>query len=176
MFELERNSISAGSAPVKRDFLQFEFDVLDMRGTLNWIEARMKEPRFRYVVTPNVDHVVRRHERGDIRTDAAYDAADLCVCDSRILARLAGRSDLHLPLVPGSDLTRQLLDYELTSGRVAVIGGDAPLHDALRSIYDRFDWQFFEPPMGVLRDPKARDAIAQFVENAKADIVLFAIG
>ena len=78
--------------PTEREnFLDVAFDVLSADGLLSRIRAVGSHSAFQYLVTPNVDHVVRLHKnRADIAGLAdAYRTADLCVCDSKVLARLA---------------------------------------------------------------------------------------
>lgn len=158
------------------EFLGLRFDPIDMTTALDRITALSALPHFSYVVTPNVDHVVQQNRSDDPGLTAAYADAALCLCDSRILARLAKFSGRRLPVVPGSDLTRALLNSAFPARRLAVIGGDAQLHDALAGHYPQFDWQFHSPPMGVRHSPAARRAIVDFVEKAGADILFFAIG
>lgn len=131
---------------------------------------------FTYVVTPNVDHIVQLHRSDDPAHIGSYERATLCVCDSRILQRLASWSGLNLPLVRGSDLTRDLLADVLQSGKIAVVGGDAKFHHDIALRYPHFEWQFHQPPMGVRRNAQARAAIAEFVEASGADVTFFVIG
>lgn len=160
-------------------FLGLRFDPLDQDAAMAAVEAMARQDRFTYVVTPNVDHVVglARHEAdGTLRH--AYEGADLVLCDSRVLQILARRSGLDLPVVTGSDLTVRLLDdiNKVGGWKIAVVGGDEALLAKLRAIYPAIAWYQHVPPMGVRRDARARQAIADFVEQAAADIVLFAIG
>lgn len=161
-------------------FLGVRFAALDLDEARRWVVDALAAPRFRYVVTPNVDHIVRLH-RGDPawRADfaAAETEADLCLNDSRILQALARRSGLHLSLVPGSDLTRILLDNGLPAGtRVALIGGSKTDLAWLRRQLPGGEVTHFQPPMGVLRNAAAQQAIVDFVESERPQLTLFAIG
>ena len=83
---------SSTAMPTEREnFLDVAFDVLPVDRLLSRIGAVSSDSAFQYLVTPNVDHMVRLHKRrGDIAGLAdAYRTADLCVCDSKVLARLA---------------------------------------------------------------------------------------
>lgn len=163
-------------APERAEFLGVRFDPLDPADARRRIAGLVGNASFAYVVTPNVDHIVQLHRVADPQIADAYANATLCLCDSRILSRLASLSGLKLDVVPGSDVTRDLLDADLPACRIAVVGGDARLHQALQARYPRFIWSFHAPPMGVRRNPEAREAIAAFVETTGADIALFAIG
>lgn len=160
----------------RRAFLGVDFDRLSRAAAVARVGALAGDGAFAYVVTPNVDHIVQLHRAEDQELAASYQAATLCLCDSRILARLARWSGLALPVVAGSDLTRDLLEAALPSCKIAVVGGDAALHQALEARFPRFRWSFHHPPMGVRRNAAARAAIADFVETTAADVVFLAIG
>ncbi|MEE4538477.1 MAG: WecB/TagA/CpsF family glycosyltransferase [Erythrobacter sp.] len=159
-------------------FLGVDFDYMSEDETLRWVERQLARPGFSYVVTPNVDHVVRLHKKGRVADvfDEAYDKADLLVCDSRVLSRLAKFSNLRLGVVPGSDLTATMVTRGGRWNRVAVVGGNREVWDVLARDYPQYDWVFHEPPFGVLHNADARQEIRRFVEEADADIVFFAIG
>ena len=160
----------------RSECLDVGFDRLDATGAAARIVALAKKPRFTYVVTPNVDHVVQLHRSDDPILAMSYDNAALSLCDSRILAGLAFLSGMKLPVVTGSDLTCDLITSSLARGKLLVVGGNTDLHRALEAGYPRFDWHFYEPPMGVRHDAQARTAIAEVVEATRADVTFFAIG
>ncbi len=160
----------------RQEFLGLSFDPVDINCARRAVVSRAGGESFHYVVTPNVDHIVGLDRSQDPQLLAAYEGAALCLCDSRILARLAAFADIRLPVVPGSDLTRDLLGYALPRGRIAVIGGDPLLHAALEQIYPRFEWLFHAPPMGLRRNADARTAVGDFVVSSEADVILFAVG
>lgn len=162
-------------------FLGLRFAALDMAGAVRWIGEAMAGPRFRYVVTPNVDHLVRFHaaqaEPWHPAFATAEREADLVLNDSRILQRLARLSGIDLPLVPGSDLTRVLLaDGAPPAGRVALIGGGEAEAAWLRGRLPGAAVLHLRPPMGVLRDVAVQTGIAAFVERERPALTLFAIG
>lgn len=169
------------STPAKIRFLGAEFDTVDEEAALTWIEAAARGSEFTYVVTPNVDHVVMLAEPGPELWRDAYRAAvreaGLCVNDSRILQRLARLSRKRLPVTPGSDIVRALVSHQRkASGSLALVGGREQEAAWLQGSLPNHRVRHFEPPMGVRDDPAAQAVIAHFVEEAKADIVLFAIG
>ncbi len=158
-------------------FLGLRFDLLDQAQTLAAVHALARGERFGYVVTPNVDHLVRLHRQPDNRRLwASYEDAALCLCDSRIVRGLANLSGVRLDLVTGSDLTARLLGspHELQSA--AVIGGDEALMRDLQTIYPGVAWHWHAPPQGVLKNPAAQQAIVEFVESCPAGIFFLAIG
>lgn len=160
----------------RSEFLGASFDRIDAAAAAARIVALAKKQLFTYVVTPNVDHIVQLQRSDDPILAMSYDNAALCLCDSRILAGLAFLSGIKLPVVTGSDLTCELITTRLARGKLLVIGGNPELHRALAADYPRFDWHFYEPPMGVRHDAHARTAIAEVVETRRADVIFFAIG
>ena len=160
----------------KIEFLGLNFDSCSEAEALDKIKTWVAVPAFVYVITPNVDHVVALNRAQDPLLANAYAHADMTLCDSRILSLMGRQSGLNVVAVPGSDLTRQLLNEEHTSWRCAIIGGDAALHAHIARLYPQHKWTHHQPPMGVRRSPAARVEIAEFVENANADIIFLAIG
>ncbi len=162
----------------RTEFLGVEFDRLTEQQVINRLSQVTVETPFGYIVTPNVDHLVRLHGR-DTETDvtAAYDSASLCVCDSRVLARLARFHGLDLPVVTGSDLTAAMLDVVLKPGdRVAVVGGNPAVVDRLRRRYSALTFVHHDPPMGLRRDAAAQQKAADFIAGAKCRFTFIAVG
>ena len=161
------------------EFLGLRFDRLDQDQVIRILRQRHEAKRFAYVVTPNVDHIVALSKLAPnhaVRT--AYREADLTLCDSRILKKLARWSGLQLSLVTGSDLTVRLLCelQESGGGRVALIGGSEAMLEDLCRIYPAIAWQQHIPPMGVRQNADLQQEIVHYIENGVADYVLFAIG
>jgi exopolysaccharide biosynthesis WecB/TagA/CpsF family protein len=158
-------------------FLGLSFDRLDEAGALAAVRALAAGERFAYVVTPNVDHLVRLHRHpADRRLWASYESAALRLCDSRVLRSLARLAGLELDLVTGSDLTAKLLASPGGLRSAAVIGGDEALMRELRARYPAWTWHWHAPPHGVLHDPVAQQAIVEFVEGSPAQLYFLAIG
>ncbi|MFM6932089.1 MAG: WecB/TagA/CpsF family glycosyltransferase [Novosphingobium sp.] len=136
------------------------------------------DDRFSYLVTPNVDHLVRLHaDRDDDRVWDSYRQADLCVCDSRVLQLLAKPFGIALTVLPGSDLTQKILELgEAPFDDIAVIGGDEDLIKRLKQRYPHLTWRAQFPPMGVLSNLAAQEEIARFVETVPSKLIVFAIG
>ena len=157
-------------------FLGVRFDLLDEARALERVEALAEASRFAFVVTPNVDHVVRLHRQSDNEPLwACYDEAVLSLCDSRILKALARLSGVALEVVPGSDLTARILGARLPMAS-AVIGGDETLMQGLRARYPQVEWYHHAPPSGVLHDVEAQMDIVDFAERTPARLIFFAIG
>ncbi|MBX7539395.1 WecB/TagA/CpsF family glycosyltransferase [Qipengyuania sphaerica] len=162
---------------LRTEFLGMNFHNAVLAELLDSLSSNIGAARFRYAVTPNVDHLVtiaRSAIGSDIRV--AYDEADYLVCDSRVLSLMARKSRVELPAVPGSDITAALLARLEDGTSIAAVGGSPVVHEELRARYPQFEWSFFIPPMGVLHSEEAQDAICQFVATTDADISFIAIG
>lgn len=166
--------------PTKREnFLDVAFDVLPVERLLSRIGAIGSDSAFQYLVTPNVDHIVRLHKSGGgIEGLAdAYRTADLCICDSKVLARLARWRGVELPVVPGSDLTASLFERIVQDGdHIAIVGGNAAMLDALKRKYPAIDFAQYCPPMGLMRNAAARTEAARFIVDQKARFTFLCVG
>ena len=163
----------------KQEFLGLEYDLL---GTDRLVDELLEYPPkapFAYVVTPNVDHIVRLHDTTQPDHEAivaAYRAAHWCVCDSRVLALLARRLGLRLPVAPGSDVTARLLPRLSVGTKVAVVGSTPLLLAALAARYPALIFSQHEPPMGLRFNPAALQQAADFAVAAAAPVTLLAVG
>ncbi len=171
-------SLTDAASPL---FLGLRMARLSLDQAVDHVIAGAAGGTYSYVVTPNVDHVVQLHQsRSDSRVASfaeAYTAAGLVLCDSRILQRLARLSGLALPVVPGSDLTRAMIEDPRMSGRtIAIIGGSSTLVPALERLVTGIVFTQLRPPMNVLANDAAMADIERFVANQRADVVLFAMG
>ncbi|MFO1049535.1 MAG: WecB/TagA/CpsF family glycosyltransferase [Geminicoccaceae bacterium] len=152
------------------------FSAVDARETIRFLELRTATDPFGYIVTPNVDHVVRNW-RGDGQLAELYDEAELSLCDSRIVSLIGRICGVRLPVVTGSDLTAILLDYIVDPHeRVTIIGGTTEVVTRLARRYGLKNIRHHNPPMGFIHDPIAVLEAAQFVEHNAARFVLFAVG
>lgn len=139
----------------------------------------------RYVVTPNVDHVVMYQTNERLRL--AYHRASLVLADGApvvLAARLLGK---RLPeRVAGSDLVPALFDRaesrpQERSLRVFLLGGAPGVATrAARNIHQR--WTQVEvvgtlaPPLGFENDPQENQRIIDAVAQAQPDVVLIGLG
>jgi exopolysaccharide biosynthesis WecB/TagA/CpsF family protein len=161
------------------EFLGLRFDPVPKGQVLERLSRVTSDTAFSYVVTPNVDHIVRLHESHDAARGLKplYAGAALCLCDSRILQLLARVRGVDLPVVPGSELTGQMFDAVIQPGdRIAIIGGDKELLTSLRSRYPRVDFVQHCPPMGLRNNAEARRAAAEFVARSGARFTFVAVG
>jgi exopolysaccharide biosynthesis WecB/TagA/CpsF family protein len=171
-----------GSAAERQELLGLSFDPFTIDDVLERLCTVQASTPFRYVVTPNVDHIVRLDRlppegsrASEIRQ--AYQAAAVCVCDSRVLARLAVLAGVRLTVVPGSDLTAAIFEKVVERGdRIAVVGGDEATVPVLARLYPFLSFVQHIPPMGLLNNEAAMFEAASFAAASGARFTLLAIG
>ncbi len=170
--------------PIERVTTRFagvEFHALHWTQAVAAITAAAVRGESLSIVTPNVDHIVRMDRLGNDplgqRYRAAIRDADLCLCDSRIVSRLARLRGVDLPVVPGSDMTATLFREHIHAGdRIAIVGGDEETLALLQTSHPGVDFVQHIPPMGMLSNEPAMDSAAHFIRDSSAKYVFIAVG
>lgn len=160
-------------------FLDVDFDVTPVDELVSQIEGVSSETPFQYLITPNVDHVVRLNRLGTDFPEVAkaYREASYCICDSKVLALLARWRGISLPVLPGSDLSVRLLEEAVSKGDlIAIVGGDDEMRAALQSRYPDVEFVQHCPPMGLMQNAPARTAAAKFICDQKARYSFICVG
>ncbi len=156
-------------------FLGLHFDTGSIEEAARNILAEM-DGRFRYVVTPNVHHMVRLLE-DPITMRPLYEGAWRVFCDSRVLSRLARVSGLTLPVITGSDLTADLIARAAKDGlTIAVIGPTDAACARLREKYPGVRVLSHNPKMGFVRSELELRKCVDFVVKTQAPLVFLAVG
>jgi exopolysaccharide biosynthesis WecB/TagA/CpsF family protein len=156
--------------------LQYPLDDYNLDEFIS-VAAGFGQKEFGFVVTPNVDHLIRFHDDAEFR--AAYGDATFILLDSRVLSgifRLVKR--LSAKVCTGSDLTEQLFQRVIMpADRIVLVGGsDAQMH-ALTAKFGLTGLSHFNPPMGFIKDPKAVEDCLRFVEaNSPFRFCFLAVG
>jgi N-acetylglucosaminyldiphosphoundecaprenol N-acetyl-beta-D-mannosaminyltransferase len=131
---------------------------------------------FKYVVTPNVHHMVRLLE-DSTTMQPLYTRAWRVFCDSRVLSCLAWFSGRMLPVITGSDLTAHLIacaaEQRLT---IALIGPSAAACAALGDRYPGLNVVFHTPPMGFIKSKDEVQKCVDFVAGTQAPLIFLAVG
>jgi UDP-N-acetyl-D-mannosaminuronic acid transferase (WecB/TagA/CpsF family) len=163
---------------VKRggEFLGLQFSGLDLDGALDAVTARASlGVAFQYVVTPNVDHVVKLNAEPARRP--LYESAWLTLNDSKILRRLAKSAARDLPAATGSDLTLRLFDDIIDRREpITIIGGDENTIDALKHLYALTDVRWHRAPMGLRNKPSAIVRAAAFAAAQRSRFTFISVG
>ena len=161
-----------------------EIDPIGMREAVARLQEWIHEPQSlcRFVVTPNVDHVVMLHYSEQLRN--AYAAADMVTADGMpvvVASRWLGRplpervtgADLVPALFAAADSTRPL--------RVFLLGAALGVADrAARRIESR--WPSVNvvgtcsPPLGFEKDPEENCRILAQIAAVHPDVVVIGLG
>ncbi len=136
----------------------------------------------RFVVTPNVDHVVKFQENAALRS--AYANAGLVVADGRPLVWASRLLRRPLPeAVPGSDLAPAFFDALADVGpvRLFLLGAAPGIADqAARNVERRWPWirvcGTFSPAQGFEQDPEENRRILALIDRCHADVVIVGLG
>ena len=128
--------------------------------------ARFGQRRFGYVVTPNVDQIIRYHDNAPFRS--LYAEAAYVLLDSRFLARcLMMTRGQRVRVCPGSDLTLSLLQETCRpEDRVVLVGGSAVQAQQLAARFGLRGLVHIEPPMGFIRDAAEVERCLERIEAA----------
>jgi exopolysaccharide biosynthesis WecB/TagA/CpsF family protein len=131
---------------------------------------------FKYVVTPNVHHLVKMLE-DPATIQPLYERAWRVFCDSRVLSRLAWFNGRRLPVITGSDLTAELIaraaELRLT---VAIIGPTDADCAALTEKYLGLDVVVHTPPMGFIKSEHEIRRCVEFAVTTQAPLIFLAVG
>lgn len=179
----------AGSAPADTDwagadrrcsarhiwFLNSAFDRIGFDTAVTRITDRDPKKPFAFVVTPNVDHLVRLRRDGVLAP--LYAQAWLTVCDSRVLELIASLSGEEVAVTPGSDLTERLFETSITADEpITIIGADQEVVEGLKSRYGLTDIRWHQPPMRLRHKPEAIAECAAFVAENPSRFVFLCVG
>jgi exopolysaccharide biosynthesis WecB/TagA/CpsF family protein len=142
-----------------------QLDDFDLEGFLG-VAAGFGSSRFAFVVTPNVDHLIRCHE--DPAFHLRYASADYALLDSRFAAQLLRLvKGLRLPVCTGSDLTDALFRRVISpDDRILLIGGSPEQAAEITARFGLRDVRHHNPPMGFIHDPKQVEDCLAFIEAA----------
>jgi exopolysaccharide biosynthesis WecB/TagA/CpsF family protein len=158
---LQERLLSAAAAGRQ---LVCEIDNCDL-ATFSPIAAAFGADRYGYVVTPNVDHLIRYCEDVSFRT--SYRSAAYVLLDSRVVA-LATRlmKGTYLAVCPGSDLTAELLSRVAhPADRIVIVGGSEASAEQLGARYRLTNIHHYDPPMGFSGDAEATERCLRFIES-----------
>jgi exopolysaccharide biosynthesis WecB/TagA/CpsF family protein len=157
------------------EFLDLQFDRLTFSQVKKRLRAATTSSSYGYIVTPNVDHMVRLQRQPELRH--LYEGAMLCLCDSRVLRLLARIGGIDLTLVAGSDLSASLFKEVIKNGdRIAVVGATPEFLDRLRARLPGVEFLHHAPPMGLRANAKARREAAAFIASADARVRFITVG
>ena len=162
-----------------------DIDPLTMKETVTLIAQWLNQPEntCKFVVTPNVDHIVK--VQTDIGLQAAYKQAALVVTDGKPVVWAASLLGVNIPgTVPGSDLVPAIFDHAQstkTTVKVFLLGAMPGVADrAKANINDK--WPLIEivgtlsPDFGFDKNIEASKTICDIVNKSGAELLLVGLG
>jgi N-acetylglucosaminyldiphosphoundecaprenol N-acetyl-beta-D-mannosaminyltransferase len=172
---MDRYRMSAVSTAEAVYFLGYRFDTGSIDSAIDNILAETAG-RFKYMVTPNVQHMVRLLEN-PATLRPLYERAWRVFCDSRVLSLLARLNGQRLPVITGSDLTAQIIARASEQRlRIALIGPTASAVATLQRRYPGLDVVLHTPPMGFITSEHEVQKCVDFVVEAQAPMTFLAVG
>jgi exopolysaccharide biosynthesis WecB/TagA/CpsF family protein len=163
----------------RKEFLGVLFDCVAVDELLSHLSSVTPESPYSYLVTPNVDHLVRLHSSAATMPGLAeaYRRSAICLCDSKVLSGLGRWCGVDLPVIPGSDLSLLLFDRVIETGdRIGVVGGGRDMIGKLRQTYPHLEIVHHDAPRGLATDPSARSEAARFVVEQNARFTFVCVG
>ena len=156
-------------------FLGSRFDTGSVEEAVSNILAETRGG-FKYVVTPNVHHMVRLLE-DPTTLRPLYTRAWRVFCDSRVLSCLAWFSGRMLPVITGSDLTAHLIARAAEQRlKIALIGPTTAAAATLAGRYPDLNIVVHTPPMGFIKSEHEVQKCVDFVVRTQAPLIFLAVG
>ena len=156
-------------------FLGAPFDELTFDQVLRLLESSNAGDNFRYVVTPNVDHVVKMDRYKNICK--YYEGSWLSLCDSKPIFTLSQAFSLDLSHVTGADLTGALFESVIEqSDCIALIAADAQIVTEIRRKFPHVNFSAHVPPMNLAADPEAFQKCVEFATTGRYRFLFIALG
>jgi len=162
-----------------------DIDPLNMQETVSLINSWIAQPQKKchFVVTPNVDHIVKLQT--NIGLQKAYKDAALVVTDGRPVVWAADLLGVKLPCtVPGSDLVPALFEHAQVNQQpltVFLLGAMPGVADRAKDIIHA-TWPMVKvvgtlsPDFGFEKKPAVSNAICEAVNVSGADLLLIGLG
>ena len=156
-------------------------DNVDMEEAIGCIENFIHEKRPRYVVTPNVDHIVKLQNDQEFLT--IYKDASLVLPDGQPLIWAA--NFLGTPLkekVSGSDLFPRLCEHAANKGyRLFFLGGRPGAGERCSEVLAQKHKEIkivgtYSPPFGFESKDEENEKILRIVGDARPDILFVGLG
>jgi len=162
-------------------FMNTEVDNLTMKETLKRIDNLIREDKCAYVVTPNVDHIVRLEK--DKEFQKAYKNADLILTDGKPLIWISKLYGTPIKeKISGSDLFPRLCALAAKRGYKMFFLGAAEgvAARAAKKLQKRFNGLnvvgTYSPPMGFENDADEMEKIKRIIKDADPHILIVGLG
>lgn len=152
-----------------------KFHDVSSDGLLQEVYSSCQDSQWSFVVTPNVNHLVRL-SRDENNLLASYCRADLRVCDSQILSWIARFKGLDLQTNPGSDLVRNIFtDDRFIAITIAVVGPTREEFDRLQALYPSHELVFVPAGNPLIEGSEEWGNLLTYLEELDFGIALVGV-
>lgn len=162
-------------------FMNTEIDNLTMNEVINEIEDLIKKNKNAYVVTPNIDHIVKLERDNELKE--VYTNADLIIADGKPLIWISKLYKTPIKeKISGSDLFPFLCKLASQKQYKMFFLGAAEgvAKKAAVSLEKRFPGLevtgTYSPPFGFEKDKIEMKKIEEMIKSAKPDILIIGLG
>jgi exopolysaccharide biosynthesis WecB/TagA/CpsF family protein len=139
------------------------------------LAQRTEQDSFQYVVTPNVDHIVRLEQRPDLLP--IYRDAWMTWCDSHPVRRLAQILGTPMPHLNGTNVMECVFASVLQPGdKLLAIVANEGILDALKRKFPSYHWSGICPSVGFENDVGAMASLVQYVVEHPARFIFIGVG
>lgn len=167
--------------PERIKFLNTYIDNVTMSEAIDYIDALIQDKKPSYVVTPNVDHIVRIEK--DKEFQKIYEEADLILTDGKPLLWIAKK--LKTPIkekVSGSDLFPELCKLAAQKGyRMFLLGAEEGVGaQAAKNLCEKNPGLeitgTYSPPFGFEKDSGELQRIETMIHESDSHILIIGLG
>ncbi|HOO80325.1 MAG TPA: VanZ family protein [Lachnospiraceae bacterium] len=167
--------------PRRRKFMNLCLDDISFEDAVERIGDLAKSEGKHYVVTPNVDHVIKIEN--DIEFRRLYEDADLILTDGTPLMWIA--DSLGYPIkekIPGADMLPRVCEMAAKKGYTMFFlgAGEGIAQTAAKRLMKRYQGLkvigCYSPPLGFEKDSKMVEKAIKEINQKSADILVLALG
>ena len=140
------------------------------------VVSEAKASPFGYLVTPNVDHMMRINK--DPELQSIYNQASICTCDSRILYMMLRLKKYPIEnVVTGSSLTESLFETYLDDSlSILIFGCEDKVFLRLQETYPRLSLHHINPSMGFIHKPEEVESLIEGIAGLAPDLIVLSVG
>lgn len=162
-------------------FMNTDIDNLTMGETLNEIDKLIQKKNCSYVVTPNVDHIVRLEK--DEELQKVYKNASLILTDGKPLIWISKWYKTPIKeKISGSDLFPKVCELAANKNYTMYLLGAAEgvADTAAKNLMQKYKGLnivgTYSPPFGFEKDKKELDKIKEQIQKVHPDILIVGLG
>jgi exopolysaccharide biosynthesis WecB/TagA/CpsF family protein len=156
-------------------FAGLRFTPLTVEAAVSALANRPAGAKFDVFITPNAEHAFLK--RGNPEFVACSDGAFVSTNDSRVLRRAAYLAGIELEFAPGAYVVAELFRSVIgPKTPITIIGCEPDIVARLTEHFGLKRVNHHNPPMGMIRNPRAVAAAIEYMAAHPAPFVFVAMG